>query len=421
MQTVIMAGGRGTRIASINSETPKPMIEICGKPILQYQIECLKRQGFNEIILVVGYLRESIENYFGDGSKFGVEITYIRETEPLGTAGALFYLKDKIQEDFLLLNGDIIFDIDIARFVSAHKRNRCKATIFTHPNSHPYDSGIIVADSDGKVKDWLHKEDKRGWYRNRVNAGIHILSPSVLKSITELKKTDLDREVLKPLIPFGGLYVYDSPEYVKDMGTPDRYYAVAGDIKSGKVEAKNLSRKQRAIFLDRDGTLNKYVGFMKDINDFTLADGVCEAVKKINESGYLAIVATNQPVIARGETTLEELEEIHNKLETLLGAGGAYLDAIYFCPHHPDKGFSGERLEYKIECGCRKPKAGMLLKAAGDFNIDLSASWMVGDGENDVLCGKNAGCRTAYIGNGNPYNADVCGLNLSECIDKILV
>ena len=227
--------------------------------------------------------------------------------------------------------------------------------------------------------------------------------------------------MLKPLIPSGELYVYDSPEYVKDMGTPDRYYAVAEDIKRGRVWEKNLSRKQRAIFLDRDGTLNKYVGFLTDIDKLSLIDGACGAVKKINESGYLAIVASNQPVIARGEVSLEELSEIHAKLETLLGAEGAYLDKIYFCPHHPDKGFKGERPEYKTDCDCRKPKAGMLLRAAAEFNIDLSASWMVGDGENDVLCGRNAGCKTAYIGNGNPYNADVCGLNLSECIDKILV
>lgn len=421
MQTVIMAGGRGTRIASVNSEVPKPMIEICGKPILQYQIECLKRQGFTQIILVVGYLREAVEKYFGDGKKFGVDIEYIEEKEPLGTAGALYFLKDRIHDDFLLLNGDIIFDVDIPRFVAAHKRNRCAATIFTHPNSHPYDSGIIFADGNGKVTGWLHKEDERLWYRNRVNAGLHMLSPQIFKEIVSLKKTDLDRDVLKPLIPSGELYVYDSPEYVKDMGTPDRYYTVAEDIKRGRVWEKNLSRKQRAIFLDRDGTLNKYVGFLTDIDKLTLIDGACGAVKKINESGYLAIVASNQPVIARGEVSLEELSEIHAKLETLLGAEGAYLDKIYFCPHHPDKGFKGERPEYKTDCDCRKPKAGMLLRAAAEFNIDLSASWMVGDGENDVLCGRNAGCKTAYIGNGNPYNADVCGLNLSECIDKILV
>lgn len=118
----------------------------------------------------------------------------------------------------------------------------------------------------------------------------------------------------------------------------------------------------------------------------------------LNDHGYLVIVVTNQPVIARGEVSIEELEEIHNKMETLLGEKGAYVDAVYYCPHHPDKGFEGERPEYKIECDCRKPKPGMLLKAAEEYHIDLAQSWMVGDSKNDVEAGKAAGCQVASVG-----------------------
>ena len=400
MKTVIMAGGKGTRIASVNSEVPKPMIPILGKPILEYQIDCLRRQGYDDIILVVGHLGHVVKDYFGDGSAFGVKIEYVTETEPLGTAGALFLLKDKLGEDFLLLCGDIIFDIDLSRFYACHKAHGGVATLFTHPNSHPYDSGIIMADGEGRVTNWLHKEDERLWYRNRVNAGLHFLSHRVFEQglFHELKKVDLDREVLKPLIPTGQLFVYDSPEYVKDMGTPDRFYAVTEDIRSGKVRQKNLKNKQKCVFLDRDGTLNKYVGFLRDIDQLELLPGAAEAVRRINASGYLAIVVTNQPVIARGEVTVPQLREIHNKLETLLGREGAYLDAIYYCPHHPHKGYEGEVPELKFDCDCRKPKPGMLLKAAEDFHIDLSASYMVGDGDNDVQCGLNAGCTPVKIG-----------------------
>ena len=395
-----MAGGKGTRIASVNSEVPKPMIPILGKPILEYQIDCLRRQGYDDIILVVGHLGHVVKDYFGDGSAFGVRIEYVTETEPLGTAGALFLLKDKLGEDFLLLCGDIIFDIDLSRFYACHKAHGGVATLFTHPNSHPYDSGIIMADGEGRVTNWLHKEDERLWYRNRVNAGLHFLSHRVFEQglFHELKKVDLDREVLKPLIPTGQLFVYDSPEYVKDMGTPDRFYAVTEDIRSGKVRLKNLKNKQKCVFLDRDGTLNKYVGFLRDIDQLELLPGAAEAVRRINASGYLAIVVTNQPVIARGEVTVPQLREIHNKLETLLGREGAYLDAIYYCPHHPHKGYEGEVPELKFDCDCRKPKPGMLLKAAEDFHIDLSASYMVGDGDNDVQCGLNAGCTPVKIG-----------------------
>lgn len=398
MKVVIMAGGKGTRIASVNSEVPKPMIPIKDKPILEYEIACVKKQGYTDIILVVGYLGRVVQDYFGDGSKFGVNIEYVVEETPLGTAGALYLLKDKLQDDFLLLNGDIIFDVDFNRFYEVHKKQGGIATILTHPNNHPYDSGIIVADKNGMVLNWLHKEDERLWYQNRVNAGLHMLSPRVFEQFKELKKVDLDRDVLKPLIKKGGLYVYDSPEYIKDMGTPDRFYAVIEDIETGKVESKNLSNKQKAVFLDRDGTINEYVGFLRNIDDFKLIDGVAEAIKKINQSGYLAIVVTNQPVIARGEVSLEELQEIHNKMETLLGQEGAYLDAIFFCPHHPDKGFAGERAEYKMKCACRKPKPGMLLSAAEKYNIDLSQSYMVGDGKNDMEAGRAAGCKLAYIG-----------------------
>lgn len=397
MQTVIMAGGKGTRIASVNAEVPKPMLEVCGKPILEHQIEVLKRQKLTDIILVIGYLGNVIRDYFEDGSKYGVHISYIEEKELLGTAGSFYYLKDIIQDDFFLLNGDLIFDVDLHRFMNFHKEKHALATLFTHPNNHPYDSGLIIANEDGTITKWIHKEEERGFLRNRVNAGIHIISPMVLERFTELKKTDLDREVLKPLIPSGRVYAYDSPEYVKDMGTPERYRQVEQDLLKGRVRARNLDRKQKCIFLDRDGTLNVYKGFLTDIEELELIPGTAEALKCINSSEYLAIVITNQPVIARGGCSVQELEEIHNKLETLLGKEGAYIDALYYCPHHPDKGFEGERPEYKIECGCRKPKPGMLLKAAEDYNIDLSQSIMIGDGKNDMEAGKAAGCQTILV------------------------
>lgn len=419
MKTVIMAGGKGTRIASVASDIPKPMIPVAGKPVLEHEIECLRGQGFTDLIITVSHLGHIIINYFGDGSKFGVHIEYFVEETPLGNAGALLRLKEQLTEDFLLLNADAVFDIDFNRFVGFHRKHGGLATLFTHPNNHPYDSGLIVADEAGRVTRWLTKEDDRkGYYRNRVNAGLHVLSPKLLDQVFDTPKVDLDRQILKPLAGTGEMYVYDSPEYVRDMGTPERYAAVCRDFEEGKVQARNLKNKQRAIFLDRDGTINEYVGFLRDINDFRLIEGVSDAIKRINQSGYLAIVVTNQPVIARGEVTVPQLNEIHNKMETLLGADGAYLDAIYYCPHHPHKGYEGEIPELKIDCDCRKPKAGMLRRASQEFNIDLSQSWMVGDGENDLLCGQNGGCKTAMIG--EDPRADVCGKDLKDCIQKIL-
>lgn len=431
MKTVIMAGGKGTRISSVASDIPKPMIKIEGKPVLEREIECLREQGFTDLVITVSHLADHIINYFGDGASFGVKIQYFIEEMPLGNAGALFKLRDRLTEDFLLINADSIFDIDFNRFVEYHKTKGGLVTLFTHPNSHPYDSGVLVADSDGAVDSWLTKEDVRPqWYRNRVNAGLHVINPIVLdmcgikaddvgKEIAGKRiKVDLDRQILKPLCGTGKMFCYDSPEYVKDMGTPDRYAVVCEDYRCGRVKAKNLKQKQRAIFIDRDGTINKYVGFLRNIDDFELLPGVADAIKDINASGYLAIVVTNQPVIARGEVTVSELQTIHNKMETLLGVEGAYLDAIYYCPHHPHKGYEGEVPELKIECECRKPKPGMLIRAAEDFNIDLSASWMVGDGENDIRAGKAAGCRTALIGS-DSFEQDVTVHSLQEFVSYL--
>mgnify|MGYP004522075485 CR=1 FL=1 len=407
LKVVIMAGGRGTRISELFPDIPKPMIPVCGVPVLEREILSLKEQGFTDIILTVGYKAEKIINHFEDGQRYGVHIEYFIEKEPLGNAGALFQMKDKLVEDFLLLNADAMFNVDFNRFVAFHKRHGGLVSLFTHPNNHPYDSGLIISNEKKQVMQWLSKEDNRPeYYENRVNAGLHIINPEVLNKERLAGKIDLDRQVLKPLCGTGKMYCYDSPEYVKDMGTPNRYYAVCSDFKNGIVEEKNLKKKQKAIFLDRDGTINKYVGFLREAEQFELLDGVSEAIKKINQSGYLAVVVTNQPVIARGEVTYDKLQEIHNKMETLLGKDGAYLDGIYFCPHHPDSGFEGEIKELKIDCNCRKPKPGMLIKAAEDLNIDLSMSWMIGDGKSDILAGKNAGCKTALIGEGD-YGQDI--------------
>lgn len=420
MKVVIMAGGKGTRISELFPDMPKPMIPVCGIPVLEREIDSLKEQGFTDIIITVGYKAEIIMNYFGNGKKYGVNIDYFLEKEPLGNAGALFKLKDKLTDDFLLLNADAMFNVDFNRFVEFHKEHKGLVTLFTHPNNHPYDSGLIIANKDKQVEKWLSKQENRPeYYQNRANAGLHIISPKVLNMEVNTSRLDLDTQILKPLCGTGKMYCYDSPEYVKDMGTPDRYERVCKDFEQGIVQAKSLKNKQKAIFLDRDGTINKYVGFLRETEQFELIDGVSEAIKKINQSEYLSVVITNQPVIARGEVTYEGLQEIHNKMETLLGKAGGYLDGIYFCPHHPDSGFEGEIKKLKIDCRCRKPKSGLLLKAAKELNIDLEQSWIVGDGKNDILAGKNAGCKTSLIGN-KDFGQDITVDSLLTFVNVVL-
>jgi D,D-heptose 1,7-bisphosphate phosphatase len=423
MQVVIQAGGKGTRVSSISRDIPKPMIQICGKPILERQIDCLKRNGLTDIILVIGHLGRRIKDYFDDGASFGCNITYYCEDEPLGTAGALFKIKG-LSSDFLLINGDIIFDIDFLRMIAFHKEKKAQVTLAVHPNSHPYDSALIISNSNNQVTGWLNKEDERAYFKNQVNAGIHILSTEFLKNCQLSKeKVDLDRDMLKPSISGRKIFAYSTPEYIKDMGTPERYAQVTYDTEKNIVSQKNLSLKQRCIFLDRDGTINKFRDFITKPEDFELIDGAAEAIKKINHLGFLAIVITNQPVIARGEADFQTLDFIHKKMETDLGRYGAYIDDIFFCPHHPDIGFPGERLEYKIDCDCRKPKPGMILKAAQKFNIDLSKSYMAGDDIRDVNAGINAGCIPVFLTNNKPcqnMNNIKTFANLRDFTDQLI-
>lgn len=407
MKVVIIAGGQGTRIASVNSEIPKAMIPVCGKPIIEHEVELCKRYGYTDFLFIIGYMGDQIFSYFGNGSKWDVSIEYFQETKPLGTAGALGYLKDKLTEDFFVFYGDTIVDFDMLAMLKYHQDKKADATLFLHPNDHPYDSDIVELDTEGKVLRFDNKPHPEDFVsKNIVNAALFIFSPKILTQIEVGVKSHIEKNVLPKCLAAGmNLYGYISFEYIKDMGTPERYYAVCDDVKSGKVARLNRSNKRPAIFLDRDGTISKEVNLLNSPNQLELIEGAAQAVKLINKSDYLAVIVTNQPVIARNLCSIEELEYIHATLETVLGKEGAYVNAIYYCPHHPDKGYPEERPEYKIDCECRKPKPGMLLQAAKDWNIDIANSYMIGDTSRDLEAGKNAGCKDSILIETNKPNA----------------
>lgn len=431
MKAVIMAGGKGTRLESLTrGEIPKPMIPIKEKPLLLWQIEELKRYGIVDITMIIGHLGEKIREYFGNGEKFGVNIDYIIEDKPLGTAGAFYYLKDKLIDGyFLLVFGDIFFNIDIDKMESFHRSKKADVTIFAHPNSHPYDSDLVETDPDERVIRFDSKNNKRDyWYDNMVNAGLYILDKRVCEKVAEPVKTDFEKDILAVMAASGeAIYAYKSPEYVKDVGTVDRIEKAVSELDAGLISRKNLSNKQSAIFLDRDGTINKLDNFIYKAEDLELLDGVVEAIGAINSSGLLAIIITNQPSVARGLCDVSDIDHIHKKLKTLLGKEGVFVDDIFFCPHHPDKGFPEENPLYKIDCECRKPKTGMIEQAKEKFNIDLSSSYMIGDSTMDIELAKKAGLKSVLVmtglgGSDNKYDAvpDFTAENLYEAVQKIL-
>lgn len=398
MKVVIIAGGQGTRIASVNNEIPKAMIPVNGKPVLEYQVELAKRYGLTDFVFVIGHLGNVIQKYFGDGSKWGVSITYYHEQIPLGTAGAMPEIAHLLTEDFFMFYGDTVMDIALDKMLEFHQKHKSEATLFVHPNDHPYDSDIVEIDNNRRLVQLHTKPHPEDFVsRNLVNASLFILSPRVIGYIPPGEKSNFEKHVFPKCLSDGlRMYGYVSAEYIKDMGTPDRYEKVCQDVISGKVARLNKKYPRAAVFLDRDGVINKEVKFLHSPEQLELIVGVAEAIRLINQKGYLAIVVTNQPVIARNMCSIEELETIHATLETMLGKEHAYLDAIYYCPHHPDGGYPEERKEYKIVCDCRKPKPGMILRAAEDWNIDLPQSYMIGDSENDVKAGENAGVRKSW-------------------------
>ena len=417
MKVVIIAGGQGTRIASVNSEIPKAMIPVCGKPVIEHQVELAKRYGYTEFIFLIGYLGENIVQHFGNGERWGVKISYYHEQKPLGTAGALAEVADILSDDFFVFYGDTVMDIDMERMMTFHRQHQADATLFIHPNDHPYDSDIVEIDHDCRVTHFLHKPHPEGFVSNNmVNAALFIFNKRIISSIERGVKSHIEKDVLPTCLKKGmGLYGYISSEYVKDMGTPDCYYQVCQDWESGRVHSMNYEHPRKAVFLDRDGVINVDEGLVYKPEKIKLIEGVENALNYIHEKGYLAVIVTNQSVIARNLCTFEELDKINATLETLLGKKHAYIDGIYQCPHHPDSGYPEERKEFKIKCNCRKPAPGLLLQAAKDMNIELSESFMIGDRLSDVQAGENAGVKQSVMIPTNESGA------LLETLKKILL
>ena len=422
MQLVILAGGKGTRLGL--TDIPKPMVMIAGKPQLEHQIELAKKYGVTEVFLLCGHLAHVIQDYFGDGSKWGMKIHTVIEPEPLGTAGALHLIKDKLQERFLMFYGDVVMDFDIGSFQKFDAEADCIATLLVHPNNHPYDSDLIEVDKHNNVLSFLSKPHPEGLiYRNLVNAAVYILSRKIVDYIEEGKPSDFGKEVFPRVLSAGEkIRAYVSAEYIKDMGTKDRFPLICEDVATGRVTRLNKQNARPAIFLDRDGVINKDMDKNPTVEHFELLPNVAEAITKINNSDFLSIVVTNQPMIAKGFIGFDDVENVHKMLETQLGEKRAHLDAIYYCPHHPEKGFAGEVPELKIQCHCRKPDIGMFEQAKEEFNIDLKNSWMIGDRESDMLAGKKAGCHTILVGDTIPSspNADFQCADLNAAVDLIM-
>ena len=432
-KVVILAGGFGTRLKEIYPDVPKPMVPIFNMPLLEHQIIQCRNSGFNNILLLLHHQHHVITEYFGDGRKWDVNLHYQVEKVPRGTAGALFDSLELLGDDFLVLYGDTFFDVDLKSIWNFHELNDADATLFLHPNNHPVDSDLVEIDDHLNICA-IHPYVTRGHelqYRNLVNAALYVVKKSALKdAIQSTGVSDLARDTFPLLLQRGNvsLKAYISPEYIKDMGTPDRLLKVEHDLNSGMVDNLSSRKLRSAVFLDRDGTINKEVHHLSSVRDLELIPGAENAIKLLNDAGTLAICVTNQPVIARGDLTWEGLNTIHSKLDFMLGHNGAYLDRPYVCPHHPDGGFKGEVSNLKFDCECRKPKTGLIDLAVRELAIDRQKSWMVGDSQADITAGALSGLKTVLVRTGHggeskgacEFSPDYIVPNIKEAVNWIL-
>lgn len=429
-QAIILAGGKGTRLKERLGDLPKPLIPMGGKPLLEHQVELAQRYGISDIVIFSCYRPDLIQAQLGDGSRWGVRIRYEIEKEPLGTAGAVLAGLDRLAEAFIIFYGDTMVNVDLQRLWAAHKSSSADATLLLHPNDHPFDSDLVETNTE----DWVTAFHNRphapeASLQNLVNAGLYVVEKRALKPWTKaIRMMDFGKDLFPAMLRDGAkLLGYSSPEYIKDIGTPQRYDHVAAQYATGIVQRSSLDVPQAAVFLDRDGTLNREVDGVTSPDKLELLPGVPEAIHLLNHHGLRAIVITNQPVIAKGFCSAEDVQSVHKRLESLLGREHAFLDRIYVCPHHPEKGFPGERAELKIACDCRKPNPGLIRQAAQDLNIDLQQSWLIGDTTTDVQTARNAGLknilvRTGYGGKDGKFSAtpDLVCDNLTQAVTHII-
>jgi len=402
MKLVILAGGKGKRMGLMTKLIPKPMAMLAGKKILEHQLEFARRYNLTDIIILTGYREDVIKNYFKNGKKWGINIQYYSDPFPLGTAGAVKNIDKELTEDFILFYGDTIMDVDLHLLVQFHKEKNSIATLVAHPNDHPHDSDLLDIDENNRIKAFYSKPHiQETYHRNLVNAALYVLKPDIFEHIVKDTSSDFGKDIFPKLISMNkSLYAYNTTEYIKDIGTAKRIKEVEIDYLSGKVHRLNRSNTQKAVFIDRDGVINYENEPLNIPNKLKLLSGVEEAILTLNKSDYLAVVVTNQPIIAKGFATEKQVGEVHNYMENILGKEGAYLNRIYYCPHHPEKGFDGERKEFKISCKCRKPDTGMIDSAATDMNIDLNRSFIIGDRSVDIMTGINSKLHTILVRQG---------------------
>lgn len=377
LQAVILVGGRGTRLGELTQATPKPLLDVGGKPFLRYLIANLARHGFRRILLLAGYLGAQMQDLAADADSLGVTITCVVEPQPAGTGGALLYGRDHLDERFLLLNGDSLLDINYLDL--AFGPQTMDPAIVGHvalravPDGSRYGCVELL---DGRITAFAERPAGAG--PGIINGGIYWLHRSILDRITRLP-CSLESEVMPALAREGRLAgtLYDG--YFIDIGIPV-------DLARAQTEIPHWACRP-AAFLDRDGVLNTDVDYAHRPDQITWIPGVADAIRLLNESGYYVFVVTNQAGVAHGYYDEETVRALHGWMETELRHGGAHIDDWRYCPFHPH----GVVEQYRGTHPWRKPGSGMLLDLMQCWPVRREGSFLIGDRSTDVDAATGAG------------------------------
>jgi histidinol-phosphate phosphatase family protein len=374
-QAVILAGGRGTRLQPLTDTVPKPMILLNGKPFLEYLIELLKENGISEIVLLLGYLPEKITEYFGDGSRFGVQITYSISDISDETGTRIKKAERLLQQDFLLMYCDNYLPLNLKKLLEFHEKQKTMASVTVYTNKDKITKNNVFVDEKGYVI--TYDRTRQAKDLNGVDVGFFILSKKIMEWMPE-ENFSFQNVIIPRLIDQHQLSGYF---------IDNRYYSI-GSLERLPLTEKFLQPK-KVIFLDRDGVINKKppkAEYVKNWTEFEFLPGAIDALALLTKNGYQIYLISNQAGIARGAMTEQDLDTIHENLQRELHNQGANINGIYYCPHG-----------WNDNCDCRKPKPGMLLQAAREHNLDLTKTFFIGDDERDVEAGNAAGCKTILV------------------------
>ena len=387
-QAVFLVGGKGTRLGSITQSLPKPLLNVGGRPFLDYLIDNVARHGITRILLLAGHLGEEIVNYSRGFNRAGLELTCIVESIHGGTAGGLRLCRDRLDETFLLCNGDSFLDFNILDLaIPARNTDRWLAQIGLRRVDDASKYGAVTL-SGGNLVEFQEKAREGPGI---VNAGVYAVKRELVEKLTDDLPCSLENDVVPGLAREGLLLgkVYDG--YFIDIGTP-------ADFERAKLGFV-ASLKRPAVFLDRDGVLNVDYGHVHRAEDVTWIPGAREAVKLLNDAGFCVFVVTNQAGIAKRLYSLQAMHDVHEWMQSQLAQVGGHVDAFYFCPHHPTEGIA----PFRKLCECRKPKPGMLRAAFDEWPADADKSILIGDKLSDVEAGGAVGVDSFLFKGGNLY------------------